>query len=246
MRLGILLFCVLVGCGLPGATTEPLQAGGHHVLFIGNSLTYTNDLPGTVSQLANAVGDTIHVRAIALPNYALIDHVSGGSSAVDAIKGERWSMVVLQQGPSTLPVNRDTLVLATQRLDPFIKAAGAVSAQYSVWPTLDRPQDFPAVLASSQAAARAVGGVVLAAGQAWTAAWAIDRTLLLYGPDGFHQGELGTYLAALVIYEGITCHDAQRLPSRAVVAGRELAVPESTVRMLQRVAHETVVQYRAP
>jgi hypothetical protein len=246
MRLPILLFCALAGCGLNGAVTGPLPAGGHHVLFIGNSLTYTNDLPATVSQLAASVGDTIRVRAIALPNYALIDHVNGGSNAVDVIRGERWSMVVLQQGPSTLPLNRDTLVLATQKFDPFIKASGAKSAQYSVWPSSDRPQDFPGVLRSSQDAARAVGGVVFAVGQAWLAAWAVEPQLPLYGPDGFHPGELGTYVAALVIYEGVTGHDAQRLPSRAVVAGRDLGVSEATVRMLQRVAHETVQKYMNP
>lgn len=246
MRLSFLLSCLLIGCGSSGVVSAPLASGGYHVLFVGNSLTYTNDLPGTVAQLASSVGDTIRVRSVALPNLALIDHVNGGSNAVDVIRGASWNLVVLQQGPSTLQLNRDTLVLATQKFDPFIKASASRSAQFSTWPASNRPGDFPAVLGSSQSAARAVGGVVFAAGQAWADAWAVDPTLPLYGPDGFHPGPLGTYLAALVIYEGITGHDAQRLPARAVVAGRELATPEATVRMLQRIAHETVVKYRTP
>ena len=236
----------LLACAVTSTVPGPLPPGGYQVLFIGNSLTYTNDLPGTVAALANSVGDTIRVRAVALPDFALIDHVNGGSNAVDVIRSQQWNMVVLQQGPSTLPLNRDTLILATQKFDPFIKAAGARSGQFMTWPASDRPSDFARVLESSQLAARAVGGVLLPAGQAWVAAWAVDPQLALYGPDGYHPGELGTYLAALVIYEGITGHDARLLPARAVVASHDTSVPEATVRMLQRVAHETVLQLKEP
>ena len=238
-----LLFMALLGCGASSATLEPLPPGGQHVLFIGNSLTYTNDLPGTLAQLASTVGDTIRVRSVALPNLALIDHVDGQSNAVDVIRAERWSMVVLQQGPSTLPLNRDTLVLATKKFDPYIRAAGARSGTFMTWPASDRPGDFPAVLTSAQLAAKAVSGTLLPVGQAWSGAWAVNPQLALYGADGYHPAELGTYLAALVIYEGITGHDARLLPAQAVVAGRTLSAPSGTVRMLQQVAHETVQRY---
>ena len=238
-----LLAVGLLGCAVTGASLEPLPAGGYQVLFIGNSLTYANDLPGTVAALANSVGDTIRVRSVALPDFALIDHVNGGSNAVDVIRSQKWSMVVLQQGPSTLPLNRDTLVLATQKFDPFIKAAGARTGTFMTWPASDRLDDFPRVLGSSQLAAHTVGGVLLPVGQAWVAAWAKDPQLALYGPDGYHPGESGTYLAALVIYEGITGHDARLLSARASVASHELNLSSATVRMLQTVAHETVAAY---
>jgi hypothetical protein len=54
-----------------------------------------------------------------------------------------------------------------------------------------------------------------------------------------HPTPLGTYLAALVIYERLTGHDARLLPGVAVVDGRQLNTPEVTVRLLQRAAHET-------
>ncbi|MDB4916724.1 MAG: hypothetical protein JWM95_4368 [Gemmatimonadetes bacterium] len=225
--------------------TNLIPSGSTHVLFIGNSLTYTNDLPGTVSALAASVGDTIRTRTVALPDLALIDHVHGASDAMTVLRAERWDYVVLQQGPSSLPVNRDTLVLATVLLNPFIKATGATSAQFMVWPASNRPQDFPRVLESSQAAAREVGGVMFAAGQAWANALAKDPSLPLYGADGYHPAPLGTYLAALVIYEGITGHDARRLQAKAIVSGSELPVSPITVRMMQQIAHETAAQYRA-
>jgi hypothetical protein len=101
-------------------------------------------------------------------------------------------------------------------------------------------------LLSCREAAQAVGGLCLPAGEAWRAAWAVDPTLALYGPDGFHPSAMGTYLAALVVYEGITGHDARSLPQEAVVAGQRLSLSGGTVVLLQRVAHETVARLAAP
>jgi hypothetical protein len=237
------LVLMVLGCGA-GASTEPLPSGGYHVLFIGNSLTYTNDLPGTVEQIAALAGDTIRTRSVALPDFALIDHVKGLSDAVQVLQREKWDFVVLQQGPSALPVSRDTLVLATQLFDPYIKSAGAKSAQFMTWPASNRLTAFDSVLASSQLAARAVGGVVFPAGKAWTTAWATDKSLGFYGFDGYHPSELGTFMSALVIYEGITRRDVRTLPARAFAGGREISVPVATIRLLQQAAHEASITYQ--
>lgn len=60
----------VIGCGA-SSSTAPLPGGGAHVLFIGNSLTYVNDLPATVEQIAASAGDTIRTKAVALPDFAL-------------------------------------------------------------------------------------------------------------------------------------------------------------------------------
>jgi hypothetical protein len=112
------------------------------------------------------------------------------------------------------------------------------------WPQSISPQLFPLVLASSQAAANSVeGGVLIAAGEAWRLALERDATIPLYGPDGYHPAPLGTYLAALVIYEKVTGHDARLLPAAAVVAGATLSANETRVRLLQTVAHETAAKF---
>jgi hypothetical protein len=221
-----------------------LAPGGHHVLFIGNSLTYTNDLPGTVSALAKSVNDTIRTLSIALPNFAVIDHALGQSNALDAIKSQSWEYVILQQGPTTTAVNRDTLIIATKALDPFVKNAGGRIALLMAWPDAASPQLFPLVRASSQQAASAVeGGIFIPAGEAWRGALEQDATVPLYGADGYHPAPLGTYLAALVIYEKVTGHDARLLPAVAEVAGVKLSTSEARVRFLQAVAHETVGKF---
>lgn len=233
----------LFSCDGSRAVLEPGPSGGYRVLFIGNSLTYFNDLPGTVAQLAASVDDTIAVQSVAKPNFALIDHANGKSNALEVIRAGGWHYVVLQQGPSALPESRDTLILATRLLDPEIRAVGGRSALLMTWPELERFSVFDDVRLSYQLAADTVGGLFLPAGEAWRAALAADPAVSLYGPDGYHPAELGTYVAALVVYEGITGHDARSLGPEAFVAGRKLPVPEATVRALQRVAHETVARF---
>lgn len=241
MRTARLVLVAAIGAACLGAAdpVAPLPAGGHHVLFVGNSLTYANDLPRTLSDLAAAGGDTIRTAAVALPNLALVDHAAGQSDAVPAIGRARWEWVVMQQGPSSRGVNRDTLVIGARALAAAIRAAGARPALYMVWPARANAADFDGVRDAYRAAACAVDGMFLPAGEAWRTAWRADATLPLYGPDDFHPAPLGTWLAALVMYERITGKDARSLPATVTVAGRRLDVPAETARLLQRAAHET-------
>ena len=237
----LVLFLALASCSGENAALEPTPV--HRVLFIGNSLTYFNDLPGTVAALAWSVDVSVQVSSVARPNFALIDHVEGKSNALQVIQEGSWDYVVLQQGPSSLDLSRDTLVLATRLLDPYIQAAGGRSALLMVWPESSRFEFFDAVRASYQFAAQEVDGLFLPAGEAWRGAWATDAQLQLYGPDGYHPSELGTYLAALVVFEGTTGRDARSLPADAVVAGRSLGISPGRARLLQRAAHEAVARF---
>jgi hypothetical protein len=49
---------------------------------------------------------------------------------------------------------------------------------------------------------------------------------------------MGTFLAALEIYERITGRDPRTLPAEAFAGGQSLALPVATIRLLQEAAHE--------
>jgi hypothetical protein len=178
-----------------------VAADSLRVLFIGNSLTYFNDMPAMVRALADSAREArpMRMQAVAHPDFALEDHLVQGD-ALRALRGARWDVVVLQQGPSAAPGNRINLSEYAGRFDTHIRAAGGRPALYMVWPSTVRSQDFDGVRLSYAAAAANVNGVLFPAGEAWRAAWRRQPALRLYSGDGFHPSSAGSYLAALVIH----------------------------------------------
>lgn len=224
----------LIACSLGTAPEAP--DGAVKVLFIGNSLTYTNDLPLTVAQLATSAGlPECYCVAIAYPNFSLEDHYDF-RDAVDALQGEDWDIVVMQQGPSALTDSRVNLRLWAGYFGNIIDSVGATAVMYGVWPQRDRSFDFPNVAESYRLAAQDIGALFAPAGEAWRLAWAQDSTLPLYSADDFHPSTMGTYLAALVVFQRIYDRSPLGVQTTAVVDGRAQTWPVAQVRLLQGAA----------
>ncbi len=192
-----------LACGSSGGVTGPPAGEGPAVLFVGNSLTYFNDMPQIVGAISLGADDEpLRVAMVAFPNFSLEDHWNRGD-ALDAIDAGGWDFVVLQQGPSTLPESRDHLVEWAGRFAERIRAAGAEPALYSVWPTDGTEAGYDATLASYAAAAEAVDGILIPAGEAWRAARARDSTLDFTLSDGFHPNLLGSVVVAYAVWHAI-------------------------------------------
>src|SRR4051812_47887436 len=92
-----------------------------NVLFIGNSFTARNDLPGLIAGLAAAAGTRMDHRLISAGGASLRMHWNKGE-AVKAIGGGGYDYVVLQE-QSTLPVKNAARMHENVRLfDAAIKA----------------------------------------------------------------------------------------------------------------------------
>lgn len=234
--LNLLMLTLLVVLGVGEATA---QSQDLRVLFIGNSLTYSNDLPAIVAALAAAAQQKRFVyKTIAIPNFSLEDHWNQGD-AQKAIAKDKWDFVILQQGPSGLPESRTSLLDYTRRFAQLIRAVGAKPALYQVWPSAARFNDFARVLESYQLAAQEVNGLLLPVGAAWRAAWTRDAKLALYAEDQFHPSVLGSYLAAMVMYEKLVGSSAQGLPASLKLRSKMLAkieVSKEQAILLQSVA----------
>ena len=197
-----LAFVSLLSCG--SASTEPgAPPGAFRVLFVGNSLTYTNDLPAMVEAIASAAGDTFYVRSEAFPDWGLQDHWEQGD-APSLMTSDAWDVVVMQQGPSSLESSRIDLLTWSRKFGDLARIHHMCAAMYEVWPAKNNLGSMPAVHDHYAEAADSIGGLFLPAGDAWMNAWAKDADFALYGPDNFHPSRLGTYLAALAIYSGLT------------------------------------------
>jgi hypothetical protein len=216
-----------------------------HVLFIGNSLTYFNDLPGMFTGLAVSAGETRpFVRAVTAPGVSLEDQWNAGD-ARKAIAVGGWDYVVLQQGPSASP--EGTLLLRTysRRFAELIRAGGARPVLYMVWPSVARRRDFDGVALSYRDAARDVNGLLCPAGEAWRAAWKRDPKLELYSPDGLHPTPAGSYLAALTFFALLYGRSPVGLPSTVKVpGGPKIDVPSEQAAILQEAAAEVTSSKR--
>lgn len=191
---------------------ERLPDADMRVLFIGNSLTYTNNLPAMVQTIAEATGHTMVFGIAAAPNVSLEDHWRNGVEGT--ILTVEADVVVMQQGPSSLPQNQDHLKYWADRLAGPIRQAGGEPALYMVWPDAGRTDAFNAVYEAYQEAAQEVNGLFMPAGLAWLHTWNQDPELDLYGPDGFHPSTLGSAVAALTIFRILFDQDVTLLPSR--------------------------------
>src|SRR6476646_5684862 len=94
-----------------------------NALFIGNSFTARNDLPGLIAQLAAARNKAFEHRLISAGGASLRTHWNAGQ-ALQVIQQEPFDAVVLQE-QSTLPIKNAARMCDNVRLfDAAIKAAG--------------------------------------------------------------------------------------------------------------------------
>lgn len=233
-RLGLVLALALAVCLVPAARAE---SSVRRILFIGNSLTYFHDLPAIVEALSGAAGGVrLECRAVTAGGFSLEDHWDRSDARAQIARGG-WDFVVLQQGSSALAAGRESLLKDARRFAPLIRQAGATPALYAVWPSAARRSDFDAVAASYAEAAKEIGGVLLPAGTAWQLAWKRDRGLALYGEDGLHPSLAGSYLAALVIYQGLSGGSPIGLPAVLTMrGGARVELPAAQAKLLQEAA----------
>ncbi|HUF28200.1 MAG TPA: hypothetical protein VMM18_14585 [Gemmatimonadaceae bacterium] len=208
------------------------------VLFIGNSLTASNDLPVLTRAVAAAGGRTLSYAVRVAPNVSLEDHWYAG--VADLIVSLRADVVVLQQGPSSLLANQEHLRLWTETLAVPIREAGGRPALFMVWPDASRTFAFDDVAAAYRGAAEAVDGLFIPAGDAWRAVWQVDPDAALYGGDGFHPSYLGSLVAALTMYAVVFDAGVRALP-RSVAPG----LSASQFELLLVAVYETVEASRS-
>jgi hypothetical protein len=250
------LFVLLVGCVREPAKatyptinsealTETLPEGpGLRVLYLGNSLTFWNDLPAVVQAMAASGGVQLRYLTSTVPNANLEDQWNGGR-ARSILAKSKWDFVVMQQGPSSLPESQVDLKKWAPIWADEIRKHGAKPALFMVWPTKGQRNGFKLVSQSYRNAATAAQALIFPAGEAWEEALRVDPRLVLYS-DTLHPSPAGTYLAALVITQGLTDVKPAAIPSRLKLAsGQVFQLPDEQAAHLRRAA-ETILAKEKP
>lgn len=185
---------------------------GDKFLFVGNSHTYTNDLPGVFYEMAQAGGHDVEVYDLTEGSYTLEwfsdpeDEI--GAVLIEALQGEHWDFVVLQENTNAaISINaKEDMYPYARKLDQMIGAAGGQTAFLMTWAPEEGAGVFSreavqAMLSNGyQTIAKELDALMIPGGNIFLEALNQDGNLTLLGEDGQHPSEEGTYLAACAAY----------------------------------------------
>lgn len=188
--------------GLPCNPRPVAREGAIKILFVGNSLTYTNDLPSRVAAIGASKDNLLEKEMIAKPNYALEDHWTEGCIQA-MIKSGFYDFIVVQQGPSSQSDGAKSLLEYGTLISDLCKANDTKLAFFMVWPAKVNYNTFSGVITNYMNAAYATGAILCPVGYAWKQYMDQSGDFSYYGPDEFHPSEKGSDVAAEIIYKAL-------------------------------------------
>lgn len=169
------------------------------ILFVGNSLTYTNNLPAMVKAIGFSNDIQIETEMLAYPNYALEDHWRDGKFQ-KLLNEKYFNYVIVQQGPSSQQDGRDMLLDYGDRFKIVCEEKGARLVFFMVWPARANYQTFAGVIQNYRDAAIQTESILCPVGEAWKSYMDSTQDFAYYGADGFHPSISGSQMAAQMIY----------------------------------------------
>jgi hypothetical protein len=170
-------------------------------LFIGNSFTYYNDLPGILESLADSPDSPrrVHASKVTIPGASL-EELWFADGTRRTIRWEHWDYVILQENRQILARDPDRSAEFARLFDTEIKQAGAKTISFLAWTSFAQRQAQPAMNQASYRIAKEIGAKVAPVGPAWTIAKSLDPGIDLYAGDERHPSRTGSYVAACTIY----------------------------------------------
>lgn len=209
-RLPWLLLVLLLACSGAGPSASPTPASTPapeptpattRVLFVGNSYTFSHDLPAVLSQIAGAAfpDHPIMTRMVAEPGWTLEQHWQDRRAILEIRSGD-WDHVVLQGHSLGSIEARERLFEYARRFDSEIREAGASTVLFMTWARRDQPRMLETIATAYDELGRELGARVAPVGIAWQRSHARRPDIHLWHVDGSHPSPAGTYLAAAVFY----------------------------------------------
>ena len=176
------------------------------ILFVGNSFTARNNLPGLLKGLADARGIDLEHKLISAGGASLRQHLNAGK-ALEAIATGGFDTVVLQE-QSTLPIKSPARFRDSARdFHAAIKEAGARTALYLTWARRNAPDTQQALTDAYAGSAVELGATLVPVGLVWEGFLSRYDEPVLHDQDNSHPTPAGSYLAACVFLIALLSED---------------------------------------
>jgi hypothetical protein len=229
VTVGVILFIGAVQAGVLRNPLAPKAEGdlslarssqsGSRILFVGNSLTYSNGMPLMVRRLAarDVGGPELFAVQYTAPGWSL-RRASADEGLLKLLREVHWDDVVLQE--------------RSDESAPFFDALSARASHVGAATVIFDLGRGGA--GKYREEAQRLGARLAPVWDAWTAARGRRPDLDLYGWDGHHPNRAGSFLIACVFYAVLTGRDPA---ASSYTAGLDSA----DARFLQHVARDVVL-----
>lgn len=223
------------------------QSQTKRTLFLGNSLTYVNDLPLMASNIATSMGDVLIYDTHCPGGYTLYSHFNNATS-INKIKQGNWDYVVLQ-GQSIEAAYDDNTVEqwflpSAQRLDSVINESNPCgeTAFYmtfahkdgdnTVNPTLGYRTQDSLIKLRYQIAAQRNKAIVSPVGAVWHYLRDNYPSIELYDADLVHPSVAGTYAAACCFYTTLYQKNPLLIPFNSSLSNIDANIIKTAVKAI--------------
>lgn len=241
----LLAVLVLGACGGGGGGSSPpdvpppplASKADVQILFMGNSHTAANRLPGMVAELVRAAWPGRTVEAVEAPGWMFLEQRATDRASLELLRSTRWRFVVLQaqeyssSGAFPYPIGGAVELVKQSR------AIGALPILFPEWPRAG-VNETQRIYDLHLSIAREAPACVPPIPQAWDLSLARHPDLRLHAPDGNHAAAPGSLLAAMVITATMTGASPDSLPNI-----EEFGVDAAVQSRLRAVAAETVLAH---
>jgi hypothetical protein len=180
---------------------------GLRVLFIGNSYTYTNDLPGMVESMAIASSIPVSITSLTHGGYFVASHLMHPETA--ELLGQGFDVVVINGEPFEPLLAYEVFEYGVETV---VNMAGdARIVLYQTWPRhptnpelielgLTVEEMWAGLEQGYYQVSLTVDAEIATVGAAWMYVLEHETWINLYSADGNHPSYAGSYLAACVIF----------------------------------------------
>lgn len=181
------------------------------ILFLGNSYTYTQDVPGLLNSITSSKGKSLFIDTYTPGGKQLSQHYSDPTS-ISKINAHQWDFVVLQEQSQMPLINPNTTAgyaqkIVLEQIKPNNSCTEVIT--YMTWAREAGNAWLTQINYTHEQMAtyyedfyedlwRYVPGRVSPVGKAFHEA--TRQGIDVYSSDGSHQNQTGSYIAALVFY----------------------------------------------
>lgn len=226
------------------AVTRSQDTSALRILMVGNSLTFFNDLPTRVAEIAanDSTLRAAHIESVTAGGANLQYHWATGVTS-QLIASGHWDYVVLQEQSQAILASPESTEAVVRRFAALARTAGARTVLFLAWAALGSAHQ-DSTTHNYERIAEDTGTLIAPLGVAWQRALQADSTLPLYANnDLIHPSPMGTYLGACTMFATLYRHSPVGLAGTVALGDSVMVLSAATAALLQTTAWQATRPY---